>query len=304
MIFSTWPGSEKSSSFLADAWNQMGSYDRRYLNNDGYLVVSRGVFALIGGPLALLYAVAIIERYSIRHIIGIIAGVIFMLLQIIYYAIEIHTDAGNFDVNHKSFVPVFIFGFVFYLLIPAYILFKESKYVLTRVIVAKKHDSMLVNSVRNRPGVALRSPYFSLPRSMSSGRKKNAASGESSGMRHASRQFESTNSVTSLFSTGGSQSMSQRENHGGGLFATPKSRYRQFGPASVDLEANDGGGTPSSIEEGDEEVEGDEMAEVEGEEDDGYSARMHNNNSNMIVGGIVGGIGNLTSRVFYSPKSS
>ena len=82
VIFSTWPASENGSSLLSDAWNRMGSYDSRYITNDGYLVVSRGLLSLVIGPLVLLYAVGMVEKHRCTPILGMIANISLILLQV------------------------------------------------------------------------------------------------------------------------------------------------------------------------------------------------------------------------------
>ena len=71
--------------------------------SNGYLVVSRGLLALVGGPSVLFYGVAIIEDYVSRHVVGIVCSVLFIQLELLYYTIEIHTRR-YFNPNNEFFI--------------------------------------------------------------------------------------------------------------------------------------------------------------------------------------------------------
>lgn len=62
VIFSTWSASKEVPQEVSVAWDKLGEYDARYIESDGYLVVSSGVLALVAGPLALLYAGTTVEK--------------------------------------------------------------------------------------------------------------------------------------------------------------------------------------------------------------------------------------------------
>lgn len=156
-IFSTWASKTKADKILSDAWNGMGSYDERYLESNGYLVVSRGLLALVGGPSVLFYGVAIIEDYVSRHVVGIICCVLFIQLELLYYTIELHTRR-YFNPNNEFFILSLIFSTFFFLIVPAIVLYKEVVFVKERIGTAKKYDIQR-SKTRNSDKHVLISPY-------------------------------------------------------------------------------------------------------------------------------------------------
>lgn len=151
VIFSTWPGTLEANEALLEAWQKMGRYDTQYLQSDNNLLTIFTILAVIVGPLSLMYSWAVIERHKSRHLSGLIASVLLMYSQVLYYALESRNSFKDFSLdNLAAFVTVFIIINVLHLIFPAVVITIETNAINHVISMASKHDQLLQQSVSSR----------------------------------------------------------------------------------------------------------------------------------------------------------
>jgi hypothetical protein len=109
VIFSSWVGDANTPSWILSLWKVMSVTDRRYANSDDFLVSTEGFLALVIGPMALLFAWAIVARSSFRHPIGVFCSSADLYTLLVSIAIEIRTKFRNVSVDN---ITIFLFLFV------------------------------------------------------------------------------------------------------------------------------------------------------------------------------------------------
>jgi hypothetical protein len=84
-------------SWIFSAWQSLGRADKRYIQNDVYLICLNGVLALVVSPLLLFFAWSTFVRAPYRHLSGIIASSMMIYTAILYFGVEMMPWSHNFN---------------------------------------------------------------------------------------------------------------------------------------------------------------------------------------------------------------
>jgi hypothetical protein len=84
-------------SWIFSAWQSLGRADKRYIQNDVYLICLYGVLALVVSPLLLFFAWSTFVRAPYRHLSGIIASSMMIYTAILYFGVEMMPWSHNFN---------------------------------------------------------------------------------------------------------------------------------------------------------------------------------------------------------------
>jgi hypothetical protein len=118
--------SKNGGSWVNTAWYILGQLDRRFLSNDGFVVSSSAMLAVVVGPLLLLYAWCLFVRASFRGAVGIIASIFLLYSSILYWGIEIHNNFADFSRKYSAaLIVMFLFTSMSSIVLPSYVLYRE-----------------------------------------------------------------------------------------------------------------------------------------------------------------------------------
>jgi len=112
--------------WAAAAWKAFSRADERYMTRDNFLVCSSAFNALVTGPLVLVYGWATFVRAPFRHICGIVASILMLYQEVIFYSMGINSGLMDFHKdNTADLCAVLIPAVVFLVVFPALVLKRE-----------------------------------------------------------------------------------------------------------------------------------------------------------------------------------